>query len=120
MELLILALGVVVAIVAIVASWRGAVEGPLLLGLGGAGLAALLLLRGTSAIEQLAGVLFLGGSIAEFGAAFSYRQARQMRRQPSPGWKQLASLVGCAGVIGFGLLLMWALMVLVAWLSHPI
>jgi hypothetical protein len=94
-------LGVLVAIVAIdvlmvlaiLACHRGLVWGPVCLGLVFAGVGLY------SLSEPEVGLLYLGGSVAEFAAVREFRRWRGTEGTPPDGWRHWAvfvAVVGCA------------------------
>lgn len=107
----------IVGIVAVVASWKGEVLGPLLLALGFGVLGAFVLLNSRGGIDQVAGVLLVAACLAEFGATAAYLRAGGTPQGPSEGWRMGATLVGAVGVVGFWLLVVYALIVFMAWIG---
>ena len=91
-------LGVLVAIdvlmvLAILACQRGLVWGPVCLGLVFAGVGVYSL-----SVPEV-GLLYLGGSVAEFAAAREFRRWRGTEGTPPDGWRHWAAfvaVVGCA------------------------
>lgn len=95
-----------VALVAVVASALGEVWGPLLIGLGFAGWGSLVLVSGYISPWPEIGVGYLGGSLAEFAAAREFWRCRGSRSGPSVAWRVMAALVGIAGTLLVGVLVM--------------
>jgi len=94
--LLLLAIAVI-AVVAIVACALGQVWGPLVIALGLAGWAALMLMSGFTSPGPELGLLSLGGSVAEFAAASEFWDRRGARTGVPLRWRALATLVGAGG-----------------------
>ena len=97
----VLAVISLVALFAIVASAMGHVLGPLVLGLGYLGLAALFLLSGYRSPGPEIGFSYLVGCVGELGAAGAFWSRRKDPRGPAVEWRVAATLLGLAGVLLF-------------------
>lgn len=95
-----------IALVAVVASALGEIWGPLLIGLGFAGWGSLILVSGYTSPWPEIGVGYLGGSLAEFAAAREFWRCRDSRSGPPGAWRAMAALLGVAGTLLVGVLVM--------------
>lgn len=76
------------------------------------------MLNGRGPADQAPGALYLAGSVGESCAAWGYWTTRGRPKGRSDVWRQVATLIGVAGLVGFGLLLLYAFVVVMAWLSN--
>lgn len=108
-----------VMLVATVASALGRVWGPVLLGFGFAVWEVLLGFGGNQWQWATVVLLCLCASVVEFAAAAEFWKWRGTRNGPPVRWRAWAGLVGTAGSLLGGYLLL-LLMQLVAWFANPV
>jgi hypothetical protein len=77
---------------------------------------ALMLLAAENTQATLLGLLSLGASIVELGAAYEYWKRRHTVAGPSRSWRVLATLVGLAGS-ALLVFTVYAMIVLLAWIA---
>jgi hypothetical protein len=96
----------------------GSVGGPVLVATGFAGLGLLFVLGGTGTVDRIAGFLYLGGSAVELVAARAFAGPRAAGEAPRPPWGTVATLVGVAGLVVLALVVAYAVVAVMAWLSN--
>jgi hypothetical protein len=85
-------------VVAFFTSLRGLARGPIIFGLGLAGVGALLLRPGPQSPATELGLMYLGGSLGEFAAAIGFWWFFDADRKPSRRWRIWAVGIAVAGL----------------------